>query len=449
MPLNRFARLICTVSIALLIATQSARAQSAPVDPKSLDYSEIGSNNSGKVLYASKKADSSQTILMAAMHDVEKILGARVTVTSAFNDQQKNLSGGANFTATVNGTAIKGSVLVGVGANGTSVSIVYASASAPAADWSALLADLPSSINLTTTSFGNGVGTIGVPDGWKIAGSDNTGTVALAGPNNEQVMMSASFLVLLPGSQGAMQQNQMARMAIQFGHKPLPGNPIAQIGDPAQSLANLTPFFSQNSVANGGPSQQFKEVISQKPQPSQSPNVSNAVVYSSVIMTSAGQSTLRRSLANVSVTQLPPQLGEWHLELSVVSAPDAVFDQSLPTMLAIWNSYNPNVQQALANGRANMAAMQATFKQFQANMKATEDATDQMIADQQAQEMASDRSSADFDEVIRGYRTVEDTQTGDQADVNLADSHAIVDKLNEGDPGRYVEIPLRDTLDPY
>jgi hypothetical protein len=39
--------------------------------------------------------------------------------------------------------------------------------------------------------------------------------------------------------------------------------------------------------------------------------------------------------------------------------------------------------------------------------------------------------------------------SGDTADVNLADSHAIVDALNQNDPGRYVRIPLRDTLDPF
>lgn len=78
-----------------------------------------------------------------------------------------------------------------------------------------------------------------------------------------------------------------------------------------------------------------------------------------------------------------------------------------------------------------------------------EQATDQMIADSQRQEMAADRGFADQDEIIRGYRAVEDTQTGQQADVNLEDAHAIVDKLNEGDPGRFIEIPLRDELDPF
>ena len=58
------------------------------------------------------------------------------------------------------------------------------------------------------------------------------------------------------------------------------------------------------------------------------------------------------------------------------------------------------------------------------------------------------QACADQDEVIRGYRKVSDTQTGDEADVNLADSTAIVNALNENDPGRYAEIPLRDEVEP-
>ncbi len=58
------------------------------------------------------------------------------------------------------------------------------------------------------------------------------------------------------------------------------------------------------------------------------------------------------------------------------------------------------------------------------------------------------RSHADFDETIRGYRTVEDITAGDRTSVDLGDVHRIVEKLNEHDPGRYREVPLRDELYP-
>jgi hypothetical protein len=59
-----------------------------------------------------------------------------------------------------------------------------------------------------------------------------------------------------------------------------------------------------------------------------------------------------------------------------------------------------------------------------------------------------ERSNANFDEMIRGYRTVEDTATGDKTSVDLGDVHQVVQNLNYSDPGRYKEIPLRDELYP-
>ena len=104
------------------------------------------------------------------------------------------------------------------------------------------------------------------------------------------------------------------------------------------------------------------------------------------------------------------------------------------------------------NGQQNMVAMQHQFQSFMSNLKATEDATNQFVNQLNQQSLAADRNCADMDEVIRGYRKVYrkvyDTQTGDEADVNLADSTAIVNALNENDPGRYMQIPLRDEVQP-
>ena len=66
----------------------------------------------------------------------------------------------------------------------------------------------------------------------------------------------------------------------------------------------------------------------------------------------------------------------------------------------------------------------------------------------QRNSLIRDRSATDFDEVIRGVRTVQDTRTGERTSVDLGNVNEIVDKLNEHDPGRYVQIPLRDELFP-
>ncbi len=50
--------------------------------------------------------------------------------------------------------------------------------------------------------------------------------------------------------------------------------------------------------------------------------------------------------------------------------------------------------------------------------------------------------------MIRGYRTVEDTRTGERGSVDLGNVDNFVDTLNESDPDRYRQIPLRDEADP-
>ena len=55
---------------------------------------------------------------------------------------------------------------------------------------------------------------------------------------------------------------------------------------------------------------------------------------------------------------------------------------------------------------------------------------------------------ADFDETIVGSRDVLDTATGEKTSVDLGNVNAIVDRLNQNDPGRYQQIPLRDELYP-
>jgi len=80
-------------------------------------------------------------------------------------------------------------------------------------------------------------------------------------------------------------------------------------------------------------------------------------------------------------------------------------------------------------------------------------ATQQAVSDDyfksvQLNSLIRDRSATDFDGVIRGVRTVEDARTGERTSVDLGNVNEIVGRLNEHDPDRYVQIPLRDELFP-
>jgi hypothetical protein len=446
------------ISLSAGAMAPSALAQSDPlaqppggVDFRTLNYGETGFNASGRAICCVRPGTSARAALNAAIPDVAKILGVKPTLTSGFVDNKSNHGGGVNFTATVSGTPVKGSILAGVGPDGVMVCIIYAVANCPASDWSALLADLPSSIKLTTTSFGDGVGTIGLPHGWTIAQSNNMGTVIVAGPEEEQVAIMVTMVVLAPGSPEAISQQRAAQLARQFGQQPADGYAIAPYASGADALREICPYLSQTSVSHGGPSQKIKQIIGTKslpPDPAHPDYESSFVQYLSNIGKPGG-TVVRQAIAQTTTNHLAPLHGGWGLCISAVSAPDNIFAREMPTLIAIWHSYNPDVQKALANGQANTIAMQNALNQVQANMQASQDQTEQIISDMNQRQLAANRSFDDEDEIIRGYRTVEDTQTGKQADVNLEDAHAIVDALNEGDPGRYIQIPLRDQVDPF
>ena len=131
-----------------------------------------------------------------------------------------------------------------------------------------------------------------------------------------------------------------------------------------------------------------------------------------------------------------------------LAAPDATFDADLPVMVAIAQSLKTNsraVQQA--TGRAIDASNRFTQSALAANAERQAAFDDYLHAVQRNSTLQS-RAVDDWSEAFRGSRTVEDTQTGERHSVNLGRVDAIVDELNRQDPGRYIQIPLRDELDP-
>ena len=117
-------------------------------------------------------------------------------------------------------------------------------------------------------------------------------------------------------------------------------------------------------------------------------------------------------------------------------------------MLAIATSLKTDPE---AVQRATSRAIDAQNQNFQAMQRAhatQQAAFDDYLKSVQRNSLIRERSAIDFDEVIRGYRTVEDTRTGYRSSVDLGNVDQIVDRLNEHDPGRYIQIPLRDEMAP-
>jgi small-conductance mechanosensitive channel len=158
----------------------------------------------------------------------------------------------------------------------------------------------------------------------------------------------------------------------------------------------------------------------------------------------------------------PVGQGAWMMMGVIMRAPDATFERDLPAMRSMVFSLKENAQvisqktqQALNEQNQRFQAQQQAHRQqvegFERQQQAHREVTrayDRQHQDWEKNQKTTSRSHDDYDEVLRGYRTVEDTRSGVKTSVDLGNVDVIVDKLNEANPGRYRQIPLRDEMDP-
>jgi hypothetical protein len=329
-------------------------------------------------------------------------------------------------------------------------------ADSPASEWAKLsggtnapaVAAAPA-IKMEEYAFPDGTGTIQLPAGWKTSARTCIQGVRIEGPAGQIVTLGQSYSVNTPDSFIVQNQIQMAAQARQMGFPP--PKPIemlvAPYTAPAEALKNLVPQFSQMSQTRGGPAITLDKIL-EPPKPVQAgfPNGQAAEVYFAVTRITGGVPTRYRSRARVETWVIGQ--GAWSMYVTELAAPDASFDKDLPVMLAIAGSLKMDSQ---AIQRETGRAIQAQNQNFQAMQKAHAtqvEAFDDYFKSQQRNSLIRDRSATDFDEVIRGVRTVEDTRTGERTSVDLGNVNEIVDKLNEHDPDRYIQIPLKDELYP-
>jgi hypothetical protein len=172
-----------------------------------------------------------------------------------------------------------------------------------------------------------------------------------------------------------------------------------------------------------------------------------AVCQYGLTITKDGQEKHHHVLAQVEVDPIGNN-ESFMFGLAGASAPDAIFNRDLPTMLAIMGSLKENAAVIAAQTRQQIDAQNQRFAAQQRAQKEVQAAYDDYNKSQARNSIIRSRSVDDFDEVLRGYRTVEDTSTGYKHTVDLGNVDHVVDSLNQYQPGRYKQIPLRDEADP-
>jgi hypothetical protein len=394
-------------------------------------YDLLASVGSGRALFAQKTAiPSAKEGVLAALRELKNIFDEKPAISGAFGDATDKQCQ-TSFTTKLKGQAIKGTVLCGVGEKGAAISVVYDHADAPASEWADLIAALPTATKWVTHPLPGGSGTIQLPADWKITQSTQLGSVIANGPSGQTVGLGIGAEVVDPRSFIAAQVRANGSML------------VAPFSDPVTALKNLVPQLSSMSQRAGGPAIQLNRIITNSPASAQIPGGQAAWITSSLTKGSGPKAIVEREIALLECYPVGPMA--WGFYTSYASGPEVSFDRDLPTMLQIAQSWKLNDQAVMSNSRQMIDAQNRSFAAFQDSMKAKNEAFDRYMQSTRNAERVRERSNANFDEIIRGYRTVADTQTGYRKDVDLGYSKQIVDKLNEKEGyNRYKEIPLRD-----
>lgn len=204
---------------------------------------------------------------------------------------------------------------------------------------------------------------------------------------------------------------------------------VAPYTDPIHAMQVLLPQWVRylQSLGYQVPPTRWVRLIEQVPAPGLLPEGKSVFAHYEVEI--AGVPEHAQALALVGTA--PIDYASWMYYYSGVMAPKSVFRRNIPLLLQIWQSWH--VSDATLKRR-----LQSAVKSMQEANRIYQEAIGQ-------QGKAMDRTMADWAEMMRSNRTVEDQLTGERGEANLGWVNEIVNKLNEHEGwNRYKPIPLRE-----
>jgi hypothetical protein len=459
-------------------------------------YSVVNSTDFGKAMFTHiADAPTVTAALSASINDLSHYFDSRPDIKGGYEDSKNHQSGGAVFTATLKGQAMKGVISCKLQEKGAGVTVVYCRVDAPQAEWAKLSTapaapaegdkpaanaapvDDPSKVlgdNAQVYSFPDGTGSITLPDGWKTNAQSAIDLIQVQGPADQNVFIGSSRIISTPDSPLVKMAQQNQERMRQMGGNPPPPMIIAEFTDPVQAMQDIWPQLSQLNQARGGPAVHLDQIVDHKDVPAAMQGAKAAVITFDVTRTLNDVSKQYRGIQRV--TMVPIGNGSWSFTTTGFTAPIDDFEHDRKLMFAIVQSEKLNQQvvqqrmndQAQANmnmikqqGEASAAALQANHDAFMKAQDQRYAAHEQQMAETQAgydahnqqfrdDQLQKSRNKDDVVEQIQGYRQVYDTQTGLSGNVDLNDVNGVVNALNQAalDPNRFVQIPLRDLQDP-
>jgi hypothetical protein len=457
-------------------------------------FTVLASTDLGRSLVAQKPGVTTiRAAVEFALADLARQFGTVPAVGRAYEDAHDHRSGGATFTAKLNGKLIKGLVSCKLnGPAGATIAVVYCRTDATRADWDKLAnPTIPPPASRKTVSgpmkilgadttkyvFPDGTGSINLAAGYRTQAQSAATPVFIKGPDGQTVVINNTFVVSTPDSRAVQQVAHNREMMKRLGgHFPPQSDNmlVAPFSDPQQALKDLNPQLSRLSQSQGGPALHLDRIIAYEDVASAIPGGKAGFISVASTRELNGVTTNYRAAQTLQMSMPGP--GTWVLVVTGFNGPEASFDEDAPVMAAMLNSLVTNdevvqqrlqqmnrqtMQQIRDRGEEEEAALKASHDQFQREQAQRFEIFQNQHTEQQAgydkhnhqweeDELRKQRSAADFIETIKGTRTVYDRNTGESATANLYYVDGVVDSLNEAalDPNRFVQIPLRDELHP-
>jgi hypothetical protein len=407
-------------------------AEAAPPDYRALAHD----GRSGTLLVKRGRADTgvdSTALARAALAELARHFDAPPQLQDALGDRGGNETQ-VLFSASRHGAAVQGLVMaVRVGGEALTA-LAYDAPDALEASLPAMVRSLAVELPqpaaeaapvppLQTLLLPEGSGSIGVPPGWQVVSAVKE-MVDMAGPDGSLVSLGVHGEVLTPTGAAHMQQSHGALGAAALG-----GVFVIPYTDPVTAFQSYWEQAARVAAqATGRPPrpQRVTRVIGHAPRPWYG---GNAELIDAEWVLEDATPIRYRCLALFGVQPIHEEA--WTAYVSIVSAPADRFAQNLPTLMAIWDSWQVSARvhkERLDSAMRDLADVRRIVEEVHARREASLDAI-----------------HADWTEYIRGTTTVVDRALDERREVPLYDVDRIVDGLNEAAGyDRYVHVPLRD-----
>ena len=424
-------RQILPAMILALVAAGSASAQQAPAG---YQFFTGAPQVSGGLLVAKpQQAAGAIQALNKGFGDTATFFDGRPQVLGGFADT-RNLYAEAPFRATIRRTPVIGVALAMIEGGASTLAIAFDAPNTffqvvPRLLQLAGLANVlgncpPPGDNWQMVPYPDGSGQMKLPAGWRITWAD-MGAVEAAGPHGHvaAAIWLPAFTRAAAAQKRAVQQQYSNYLGVQ-----LPQAQLVAVDptDPGSALIGVRMHIAPLALQLGIIDRRDFRLIRTERMPAQG----IAAAQAGMVHYAFQENGLPRlGLSYVTMSNVDYD-GGWLYWETGASGPAGCFAQNLPTLLQI--AASARTADHVLQGRINSAVE---------SIKA--------VGDMQYRGYRRDQARRDgnldsWRENFIGVRVVEDTHTGTRSTVDHGHSTELVRKLNEQDPGRYREIPLRE-----